>query len=110
MYECRRLAQTGAYRADSRSPDWIGYAVAKVLKIDVNHNAQNNPEGQREDIARLKQILKTWFKNRVFDVQEREEGTQRKKKKFVVLGSWTDTEADAALEDTLIDEDDITLQ
>jgi len=32
MHKCRTLAQTGAFRLDSRSPEWIGYAVAEALE------------------------------------------------------------------------------
>src|SRR5262249_21121662 len=52
MHKCRTLAQTAAYRADSRSPDWVGYMVAEVLGINVVHGADNKPE----DVARIKQI------------------------------------------------------
>src|SRR5262249_24028273 len=61
MHKCRTLAQSGAYRLDSRSADWIGYAIAPVLKSKITHGADNN----RKDLARIKQIVKTWIKNGV---------------------------------------------
>jgi hypothetical protein len=60
MHKCRTLAQTGAYRSSSQSSDWIGYAIANVLNINVAHGAENKPE----DIAKIKQILRTWLKTR----------------------------------------------
>jgi len=33
------LVRTGAYRADTRSRDWIGYAVAEVIGIPVSYGA-----------------------------------------------------------------------
>jgi hypothetical protein len=88
MHKCRTLVQTGAYREDSRSSDWVGYMVADVLKINVVRGADNDPK----DLARLKQILATWFKNKVLATVERED-TKRRKRMFVVPGSWTDIEA-----------------
>ncbi len=60
MHNCRTLLQTGAYRADPRAEDWVGYMVADVLKIDVVHGADNDPK----DIARIKQSLQLGSKTR----------------------------------------------
>jgi len=79
MHKCRKLAQTGAYRADPRSPDWIGYAIAGVLKIKVSHGGENSTE----DLARIKRILKTWFTNKVLK-QEKRGDKSRKERTFVV--------------------------
>jgi len=62
-----RLAETGEYRFDSRSPKWFGYAVAEGLHINVSHGGDNSPAA----LAKLKGILKTWRKNKVFDVKPR---------------------------------------
>jgi hypothetical protein len=83
MHKCRTLAQTGAYRLDSRSNDWIGYAVADVLKIPVSHGAENDSK----DLARIKQVLQTWFKNKVLDTEKRRD-SGRKERTFVVPGPW----------------------
>jgi hypothetical protein len=83
MHKCRALAQTGEYRVDSRSSDWVGYMVAEVLNINVSHDAENNPK----DIARIKQILHTWFKNDVFATEKRLD-KHRKERTFVVPGQW----------------------
>jgi hypothetical protein len=86
MHKCRELVRTGAYRADSRSKDWVGYMVADVLKINVSYGAENNPK----DIARIKQILHTWCKNRVFATEKRQD-KNRKERTFVVPGQWDET-------------------
>jgi hypothetical protein len=83
MHKCRTLAQTGAYRLDSRSSDWIGYAVAKTLGIGIAYGAENDPK----DLARIKQILQTWFKNNVLATEKRRDSS-RKERIFVVPGSW----------------------
>jgi hypothetical protein len=73
MHRCRALAQTGAYRLDSRSSEWIGYAVAEPLGINVAHGAENDPR----DLARLKHILQTWFKNKVLATEKRKDKPPR---------------------------------
>jgi AAA domain len=99
MHECRKLAQTGAFRTDIRSPSWVGYMVAEVLKIDATPDGPNDPK----DIARIKEILRIWFKNKVFDKQKRLDGG-RKEREFVIPGSWTSDAAPAR------DPDEYTLQ
>jgi hypothetical protein len=86
MHKCRELARTGAYRLDSRSTNWVGYMVAEVLKINVSHGAEND----RKHIARIKQILRTWLKNKVFATEKRQD-ENRKKRTFVVPGQWEET-------------------
>jgi hypothetical protein len=100
MYECRELTRTGAYRYDSRSDDWIGYAIAQVLKINVVYGAKNDPK----DLARIKQILATWLKNKVLKTEKRKDET-RHDKTFVVPGPWQDDSSP----DTF-DDEDVTLQ
>jgi hypothetical protein len=85
MYKCRELTRTTAYRLDSRSSDWIGYAIADVLKIKVAYGAEND----QKDLARIKQVLATWFKNKVFATEKRKDKT-RHEKTFVVPGPWND--------------------
>jgi hypothetical protein len=85
MYKCRELTRTGAYRLDSRSSDWIGYAIADVLKINVADGADNDPK----DIAIIKQILAAWFKNKVLATEKRKDKT-RHEKTFVIPGPWND--------------------
>ena len=77
----REVAQGGAYRADSQSPQWFGFAVAKRLNI----NASTAPTTRPEDLARLKTIIKTWLKNDVLAIEVRED-EKRKKRKYIVPG------------------------
>jgi AAA domain len=83
MELARKLATTGEYRADSRSPKWFGYAIADHLQMPVSHHGDNDPK----DMARLNSIIKTWFKNKVLDVEERKDA-DGKDRKFVVAGSF----------------------
>jgi hypothetical protein len=85
MHKCRTLSQTSAYRADSRSKEWFGYAVADVLNINIRHGAENDPK----DIARVKQIIAGWLKNKVLNTEERT-GADRHKHEYVIPGPWKD--------------------
>jgi AAA domain len=77
----QKLARTGAYRDDSRSPEWFGYALAVQLGIDVSPDGSNDPK----DIAKLKAIIKTWKDNKALCVEKRKD-EQRKEKAFIVPG------------------------
>jgi hypothetical protein len=79
----QKVAQGGAYRADSQSPLWFGYALAKHLKINVQHGHNN----KREDLARLKAIIKMWLTNSVLDTETRED-EKRKKRRFIIPGTF----------------------
>jgi hypothetical protein len=97
MHKCRELARTGAYRLDPRAANWVGYMIADVLNIKVAPGADNSVA----DIARIKQILSTWFKNKVLDTETRPD-ENRKQREFVVPGSWKD---DTATTPTIDDDD-----
>jgi len=86
----QQLAQTGAYRADSRAADWFGYALAKQLKIDIAHGGNNNPG----DIAKIKTMLKTWVKNGALHVDEQTDPVTRKTRKFIRPGTPPDPLSD----------------
>jgi AAA domain len=101
MELARKLAQTGAYRADPRSSEWFGYALADLLHIPVAHGADNAPK----DLARLKEIIRVWRKNKVLAVVSRPDES-RHKRKFIVAGS----EAKPSPDDALFLDDDIALQ
>ena len=97
----QRLARTGAYRDDSRSPEWFGYALAGQLGIDVSPAGCNSPK----DMAKLKAIIKTWKENKVLDVERRED-EKRRKRAFIVPGSA----GTAAPTNQYSDDDDVILQ
>jgi hypothetical protein len=96
----QNLAATGAFRDDSRSPEWFGYALAKQLNIPVSHGTDNDPK----HIVRLQSIIKTWKKNKVLSVESRKDN-KRRTRNFIVPGSSRPPQVDAAYTD-----DDITLQ
>ena len=79
----RELARTGAYRSDARAEDWFGKAVAEHLHLDT---------ASKPDCAKIKVLMKTWFKNKVLDVERRHDPNQRKEHDYVVPGPWTNPE------------------
>jgi hypothetical protein len=79
----RKLAGTGEYRADSRSPKWFGYALANHLHIAVSHGANNDPKV----LARLQRIIKAWLKNNTLATDERKDDAGRDRK-FIVPGEF----------------------
>jgi hypothetical protein len=98
-----RLAATGEYRADIRSPQWFGFALADLLHIPVAHGADN----ESKDLAKLNAIIKTWIKNKVIKVEQREDA-KSKERKFIVPGSASP--AKPKPDSTPFDDDEITLQ
>ena len=80
MLRVRAMAAEGNYRKDSRAEDWIGHAVAEMLDLDIDDEA---------DSKRIRQILRTWFENRVLTTKSRQD-ERRKTRVFVVPGDWNE--------------------
>ena len=91
MRVARELAQTGEYRADVRSPKWFGWRLAEHLKVRIIYGGANS----KLDMARIKAIIKTWLQNNVLEEEERED-KGRKKRKYIVAGSFRPDPADTA--------------
>jgi hypothetical protein len=72
----QKAVEQGEWRLDSRSPEWVGHAVASILDID--------PEAAKKRILGL---LKDWIKNDALRVVERDDETRRPRK-FVEVGKW----------------------
>ena len=72
----QKAVEVGDWRQDVRSPEWVGFAVAKALDIDA--------EASRKRISGL---LKEWLKNGALEVVERDD-ENRRPRKFVVVGKW----------------------
>jgi len=71
----------GRWRADVRSGEWVGRAVAEVLELDLDEEA---------DRARVKALLRTWLGNRSLVTVERDDGSRRRRK-YVEVGTWVET-------------------
>jgi hypothetical protein len=77
-----KLAATGEYRADMRSPKWIGYALAKHFDMAISHAGGKDPK----DLSRLKAIIKTWLNNKALEIDERKDD-DGKVREFIIPGS-----------------------
>jgi hypothetical protein len=80
MHAVRELAGRNEYRADSRADNWIGRAIGERLDLDVTDPAS---------AGKVKRISKTWIKNGVLAIDEREDD-HRKKRKYVIPGQLKD--------------------
>ena len=70
-------------RHDSQATDWVGHLIADVLGLDMNEPV---------DKARIKEMQKTWTKNKVLRVEEMEwkdKSQNTKRSKFVFAGENT---------------------
>jgi hypothetical protein len=72
----QKAVEAGEWRADPRSPEWVGFAVASALDIDADQSRK-----------RISKLLKEWIGNGALEVVEKEDG-QRHQRKFVVVGRW----------------------
>ena len=83
MELARTLASTGEYRADMRSPKWIGFALASHFGLSLSHKGHRDPK----DLARIKTILEMWLKNKVLEIDERKD-EDGKDRSFVIPGPF----------------------
>jgi AAA domain/Bifunctional DNA primase/polymerase, N-terminal/Primase C terminal 2 (PriCT-2) len=79
LFAIQKAIAAGQWRADARSPDWAGNAVAKVLELDV-----------AADKKRIKAMLKIWIETGALKEAERKT-EQRKPSLFVEVGNWANT-------------------
>jgi RecA-family ATPase len=97
----RKLAATGEYRADMRSPNWFGYKLADLLHIPVSYGAEND----KKDLARLQTIIKRWVKNKALKVISQKDG-KGMDRKFIVGGTFQHEGAT----DSMFEDDELTIQ
>ncbi|WP_441253909.1 AAA family ATPase [Bradyrhizobium sp. 613_E4_N2_2] len=71
----------GSYKQSSQAADWVGHAVAKVLKLDLEEPG---------DKLRAKACIKAWTASGMLKVEQKEDGN-RKKRPFIVVGTWANS-------------------
>ena len=80
----QKWVQSGAFRTDSQSPDWLGWWMAKNLShLNIKTRHSDKPRNKPE-VARLNNILKTWVKNKVLAIEERLDDKRRTKGFYIV--------------------------
>ncbi|SIO50095.1 hypothetical protein SAMN05443247_06631 [Bradyrhizobium erythrophlei] len=86
----QKLVQTGAFRADSRSPDWLGWWMAENLPmLNIKTRYRDQPRNKAE-VARLNSILKIWLKNNALEIETRHDD-KRRQRDFFVAGRAAET-------------------
>jgi AAA domain len=78
LFAIQKAIAAAQWRADARSPEWAGHAVAKVLELDISATA---------DKKRIKAMLKIWIETGALKEAERKT-EQRKLSIFVEVGNW----------------------
>jgi hypothetical protein len=91
MHQVRSLVRTGDYRCDSRSPDWLGWKLAKILDLPLEYGRRN----EKHHMIKVNSVLKIWEKNNVLARQQRLDKS-RVSRDWFIPGSFGegDTEAD----------------
>ena len=85
MQVVQKVAQGGAFRTDSQSPQWLGWWMAENLPhLNIRTRHGDKPKNKAE-VARLNSILAIWKKNNVLQIEERED-EHRKKRRFFIAG------------------------
>lgn len=72
------IVAAGRWRENHQAKDWVGKAVAEVLKLDVANKA---------DKRKIIGLLKIWTGNGMFVVVQGED-EKREKRPFVEVGQW----------------------
>lgn len=72
----QKAVANGAWRADVRSPEWVGFAVAQALDLDVETSRK-----------RISSLLREWIGNDAFEVVEKLDD-QSRPRKFVEVKTW----------------------
>jgi hypothetical protein len=72
----QKAVAAGEWRADSRSSQWVGNAVAQALDMSLEQSRK-----------RILELLKEWVKNGALEIVEKEDD-QRHMRKFVEVGKW----------------------
>ena len=80
VFRVQTAIAAGRYRADPRSPDYVGIVAARVLGLDASD------KGEMRKVARM---LSEWLKSGLL-VEAEEMDEQRKLKRFVVVGRMTE--------------------
>jgi len=72
-------ANNAPYRQDVRAKNWVGYAIAETLDLDMEK------DGVRQ---RVNSIIRTWVKTNVLTVVDMPDSRNGRDVKCVIVGEW----------------------
>lgn len=76
LISVQKVVAAGEWKYDSRSPQWVGFAIADACGLDVDAS-------RKRSLA----LLKQWLANGALKVVERDD-ENRRPRKFVEVGQW----------------------
>lgn len=77
----RELVRQKPWRADSRSPDWLGFAVAQRLHLDAT---------DKSDLSKIRRLIIVWLANGLFSKKEMKDEQHRPRTFYVARGAGDD--------------------
>ncbi|WP_010336979.1 AAA family ATPase [Sphingobium yanoikuyae] len=80
LEQVKTLIDSGEWRESPQSPQWAGYAVAKVLGLNAD---------SKSDKGRIKSLLRQWVSNGALKVDRREDKS-RQVRPYIVVGRRAD--------------------
>lgn len=91
MREMRRqVCLNPNYRTDARSPDWVGFALARLLGLDIGKHGDKRTDEQDGNRRKVSAILAAWFANGVLSEEMRRDEKARKEFGYAAPGNWED--------------------
>lgn len=78
LFAVQKVIAAGSYKQDVKAKEWVGLAVADVLGLDAQSEA---------DRTKIKTLLKTWVQNKALKVV-RKQDESRHERPFVEVGEW----------------------
>jgi len=86
LRKVQSILSSGLWRDSSQSPEWAGFAVAKVLGLEIASDADKPRFERAADKRQAAQLLSTWIRNGALKVEEGPHPETRKTVKFVKVG------------------------
>jgi hypothetical protein len=79
----RELVRQKPWRADSRSPDWLGFAVAQRLHLDATN---------KSDVIKIQRLLGVWLNNGLFSKTTMNDEQRRPRAFYVAVDNAPDAD------------------
>lgn len=81
LYRVHMAVDAGEWKESSQAKNWVGLAVADVLKLKADKDA-------KADRAKINGLLRVWYANKALVSVERRDTGRRETKSFIEVGVW----------------------